>query len=744
FFVSSSRSKSINPKAFPNPSVWLGMGLGYCGWVVSCLFPLLAAGFIPTFAPLSSELRFRVLSPSPRRPGSCVTASGLGDPEVTGSELPLPTPNELLRLELTGVNTQRAAALLVEWGGKRVPDSPDHAGFGVPRTGMPLTSQITELGLKLSFDASPSDTMELEVFPLAKGSSCVIMRRGVGGQAVNGLLGPQLSGLVKGTEDKVRAKLQRDIMRVIKERWATIGEAVTDNGEEETALPETAFPGGKMFENVVDSYEGEARQKVLQDSLEMFETASAMDTQELEGGVKGFEGILQELRSSNATESQLTKLFEAGSDIAKGNQEEDLSLEKELAQLSIALGPDLQGGIDILKGPPASVGGQYTATTAAGGPQEAGEKTKTYTMFDEDGDPVLELTEAEMMSIDEEALEHEIAMVEVLLQELLQAPQELWNRVCGEYRDILLSDYFIISMRARLAKISSEEERQCLSTMTAYATTLMKELAMVKQSLEIQQLEKIRSICQTAMEDMGQLPDKVRQMKPILDQDFVAYLRYAIEQERADIVSSGLDPNREPTTWLQVLGIIQRGVFAELEKDVYLDVKAISYVLRMEEAEQRKKLLDITVSNLPSMDVRNFKKNARNIVEHLEIRNDATPALKEKVAELGTMLEEVLPESRVIELSKEADDWAAQRIKDHEEVRARLQEVDNNQAIQSIAQGSSTDQASTAGMLKSNDREVESQEGMLDVEGELVDIKALYAKYGDEEDCEVDDDIDDD
>ena len=48
---------------------------------------------------------------------------------------------------------------------------------------------------------------------------------------------------------------------------------------------------------------------------------------------------------------------------------------------------------------------------------------------------------------------------------------------------------------------------------------------------------------------------------------------YAIMQEREEIVKSGLDPDREPTRWLQVLGVIQKGVMAELQKSVYKDVE---------------------------------------------------------------------------------------------------------------------------------------------------------------------------
>lgn len=60
-------------------------------------------------------------------------------------------------------------------------------------------------------------------------------------------------------------------------------------------------------------------------------------------------------------------------------------------------------------------------------------------------------------------------------------------------------------------------------------------------------------------------------MKPLLDKEFVAYMGYAIQQEREDIEKRGMNPDREPTRWLQVLGVIQKGVFAELEKDVIED-----------------------------------------------------------------------------------------------------------------------------------------------------------------------------
>lgn len=61
-------------------------------------------------------------------------------------------------------------------------------------------------------------------------------------------------------------------------------------------------------------------------------------------------------------------------------------------------------------------------------------------------------------------------------------------------------------------------------------------------------------------------------MKPLLDDNFVAYLAYAIQKERDDLSKQGFDPDREQSRWLQVLGVIQKGVFSELENDIQEDV----------------------------------------------------------------------------------------------------------------------------------------------------------------------------
>ena len=58
----------------------------------------------------------------------------------------------------------------------------------------------------------------------------------------------------------------------------------------------------------------------------------------------------------------------------------------------------------------------------------------------------------------------------------------------------------------------------------------------------------------------------------------------------------------------QVLTLIQQGVYHELEKDIRDDVKALTYVMQMDDVGVRRQLTRITIEHLPAMDVRGFRK----------------------------------------------------------------------------------------------------------------------------------------
>ena len=106
-----------------------------------------------------------------------------------------------------------------------------------------------------------------------------------------------------------------------------------------------------------------------------------------------------------------------------------------------------------------------------------------------------------------------------------------------------------------------ERERTILGQLVIYAQLLLKEARALGAELEAQQLEVIRSICQVAMDPKHQteeetamaLSDAVRDMRPLLDDSFIAYLKYAVAEEEARLARAGLLPDPEHNQWLFVL-----------------------------------------------------------------------------------------------------------------------------------------------------------------------------------------------
>jgi hypothetical protein len=98
------------------------------------------------------------------------------------------------------------------------------------------------------------------------------------------------------------------------------------------------------------------------------------------------------------------------------------------------------------------------------------------------------------------------------------------------------------------------------------------------------------------------------------------------------------------------------------------DVKALLLCLRMPDADTQRDLFELTVSKLPSWDVRQFHKVTTNVVENFALRRDSSsggssnsgsgvdPILAAKVAQLGVDLNYFLPPAKLNELAKVADE----------------------------------------------------------------------------------------
>lgn len=307
----------------------------------------------------------------------------------------------------------------------------------------------------------------------------------------------------------------------------------------------------------------------------------------------------------------------------------------------------------------------------------------------------------------------ERSRLSMLLDELyfIAADNDRVEDILNEYKDLLLSEQFVKLVRERLeymaAKGEDDEkdaiERQLLTKMTRMSMLLLKEAQSVGAELEASQLEIIRSICKVAMdpkyeteeEASDALTDTIRDMRPLLDDVFVSYLKYAIAEERGRLTRRGLIDDMEHMTWLLVLEAVQEGVYKELAKGVQRHIDHIWYIVRMPTKRERKALLGKLVDVMPSMDVRPFVRVVDNIVASLGSSakgefnvEDATVlgGMTKKILQLSRDLKDILPPERIKAMSRDADEYVAQqreKIKQYRKDRQR--ELSAKREQQSLA-----------------------------------------------------------
>jgi hypothetical protein len=301
----------------------------------------------------------------------------------------------------------------------------------------------------------------------------------------------------------------------------------------------------------------------------------------------------------------------------------------------------------------------------------------------------------------------ESSQLQMLIDELWDQPEERHTEITSNYKDLLLSDNFVTLVKERLTMMAdrdleamrrgddatektSSRERQLLGGLVVAAQLLLKEARALGAQLEAQQLEVIRSICKIAMdpkhdteEETAQaLTDGVREMRPLFDDSFVAYLKYAVAEEEAKLARAGLLDDPEHNQWLFVLKIVQQGVYAELARGINRYIDHIGYVLRMETAVERRLLLKQLIDVMPSLDVRPFVQVVDNIVGSLgdSVRGNFAGAnvlgdMTNKLLQLSRDMKDLLPEERIALMSRDADEWAQRQREKLMESRSQTQKL---------------------------------------------------------------------
>ena len=322
----------------------------------------------------------------------------------------------------------------------------------------------------------------------------------------------------------------------------------------------------------------------------------------------------------------------------------------------------------------------------------------------------------------------ERSRLQMILDEMWYQPEERYREIAENYKDLLLSDNFVILLRERMNEMAQrdmdmmrkttttpnspaleeeeqkqeadhEREREILGHLVEYAQLLLKETRALGAQLEAQQIEVIRSICKVAMdpkhtteeETATALSDAVKDMRPLFDDAFVAYIKYAVAEEEGRLARAGLLDDHEHNEWLFVLKIIQQGVYREISKSINRYLEHIWYVLRMDNGSQRRALLSSFIDELPTMDVRPFVQVIDNIAASLgdAVNGETDPTvigeMTNKILQLHRDLHDLLPPERIDLMARDADEWATkqkERMLEHTKIaQQRLRSADEHPDI---------------------------------------------------------------
>jgi len=314
-------------------------------------------------------------------------------------------------------------------------------------------------------------------------------------------------------------------------------------------------------------------------------------------------------------------------------------------------------------------------------------------------------------------LMEEQSRLQIVLDELWNQPEERFKEIADNYRDLLLSENFVAILKERLTAMANrdlnakrqvnedeqkklskqhEREREILGKLIVHTQLLLKEVSALGATLEAQQVEVIRSICKVAMDPIYKteeetaraLTDAVHDMRPMFDETFVAYIKYAVAEEEGRLARAGVLDDPDHCQWLMVLKVMQQGVYSEIAKGINRYIEHIWYVLRMETPGQRRALLSEFIDALPTLDVRPFVQVVDNMASSLgdAVKGDIEPIvlgeMTNKLLQLHQDTHDLLPKERIDEMAKDADEWAAKQkqrlLEQRAIVKKRMEEQDKH------------------------------------------------------------------
>lgn len=391
----------------------------------------------------------------------------------------------------------------------------------------------------------------------------------------------------------------------------------------------------------LDKFEGRGLEEQAVQQLK-----DLMDSSKKEGYVAALATFREEYKNSSSVAANVTlgELFETGSKMSKLSWEDMLkrkyTVDEDLSvpptKLPVISLSGLEMGVDIFEGPPldiianaplSSVEGQQRAAAAMLTPPDV-------TTYAED-----------------------LQRMQFLISELVNSPEEVHTDILDSFRDVLLCDNLVFIMRQLNATQSDWKTRQTCMKIVDSAKLLTAELGVLAKTESIRHLETIHDICEISSKyqhDDIRFLEELDYIKPRFDSAFLSYLKFAIAEERQAIVSRGSDPDRLPSTWLQVLKVVYQGVLAEFEIRFSRLMEQLFIVVRFDQPELRRSLLASFINSTVPLELQYLKELTVNMVLSIlatpaDQLPDATliPRMRQLKEDIATYLPDELIDERV-------------------------------------------------------------------------------------------------
>jgi hypothetical protein len=215
-----------------------------------------------------------------------------------------------------------------------------------------------------------------------------------------------------------------------------------------------------------------------------------------------------------------------------------------------------------------------------------------------------------------ERLESDRASVLHAMQELMACNDDMMrSQILRANRDVMLSDNFIYIMHQLNATNRVPDQRRALAQLVNASVEVVTELAYAVEMQSARHLRTIHDVCEVASKHRFEpivFMERMNEIKPRFDTELYGFLQYAIREEEVRLQRLGITA---PSAWLQVLKIVETGVYEEFAARYDRVLEPIILSLRFDPQEFRSELFGRFVNITAPMDLRFMRELAVNMVE---------------------------------------------------------------------------------------------------------------------------------